>query len=150
MINSKPKPLAAYLFTNDENLKKDYVQNVSSGGMLINDAVIHVCTTSLSSSNPYKMILELSPELKQRVFDFLQVTVPTLPFGGVGESGMGAYHGKYSFDAFSHKKSVLYRKFEGDAEMRYPPFTARKQKLMKAVINGGIFGLILALLGFSK
>jgi len=33
--------------------------------------------------------------------------VDTLPFGGVGESGMGAYHGKFSFDAFTHKKAVL-------------------------------------------
>lgn len=42
IIKSKPKPLAAYLFTNDEQLKKDYVQNISSGGMLINDTIIHV------------------------------------------------------------------------------------------------------------
>lgn len=42
IIKSKPKPLAAYLFTNNEQLKKDYVDKISSGGMLINDAVIHV------------------------------------------------------------------------------------------------------------
>ena len=35
------------------------------------------------------------------------VTVSTLPFGGVGHSGFGSYHGKYSFDAFSHRKAVL-------------------------------------------
>ncbi|KAE8662964.1 Aldehyde dehydrogenase family 3 member H1 [Hibiscus syriacus] len=40
---------------------------------------------------------------------------PTLPFGGVGDSGMGAYHGKFSFDTFKHKKAVLYRSFAGDA-----------------------------------
>lgn len=38
------------------------------------------------------------------------VLVTTLPFGGVGGSGMGAYHGKYSFDAFSHKKACLVKK----------------------------------------
>jgi acyl-CoA reductase-like NAD-dependent aldehyde dehydrogenase len=42
VIKSKSKPLAAYLFTNDEQLKKDFVQNISSGGMLINDTIIHV------------------------------------------------------------------------------------------------------------
>ncbi|KAL0015285.1 hypothetical protein SO802_002354 [Lithocarpus litseifolius] len=43
----------------------------------------------------------------------VQLTVGALPFGGVQESGMGAYHGKFSFDAFSHKKAVLYRSFAG-------------------------------------
>lgn len=51
MIRSKPKPLAAYLFTNDEQLKKDYVQNISSGGMLINDAILHVNHSPLMSSS---------------------------------------------------------------------------------------------------
>ena len=45
-----------------------------------------------------------------------------LPFGGVGESGMGAYHGQASFDAFSHHKSVMQRALWGDPGMRYPPF----------------------------
>ncbi|KAK4762501.1 hypothetical protein SAY86_008269 [Trapa natans] len=115
LINSRQKPLAAYLFTNDEQMKKKFVQNVSAGGMAINDAIIHV-------------------------------TVPGLPFGGVGESGMGAYHGKFSFDAFSHKKGVLYRGFEGDSSLRYPPYTQKKQTLMKALLNGNIIGIILALI----
>lgn len=44
-----------------------------------------------------------------------------LPFGGLGESGMGAYHGKASFDVFSHCRSVLRRSFAFDPRMRYPP-----------------------------
>lgn len=56
---------------------------------------------------------------------------PDLPFGGVGESGMGAYHGKASFDIFSHKKSVLRKPFWGDATMRYPPYTSSKMKLLR-------------------
>ncbi|XP_035550997.1 aldehyde dehydrogenase family 3 member I1, chloroplastic-like [Juglans regia] len=119
VINSKPKPLAAYLFTNDEQLKKAFVQNISLGGMLINDTIIHV-------------------------------VVEGLPFGGVGESGMGSYHGKFSFDAFSHKKAVLYRSFDGDASVRYPPYTPEKQKLLKALISGNIIAIILALIGWSK
>lgn len=50
---------------------------------------------------------------------------PRLPFGGVGESGMGAYHGKYSFDTFSHFKSVVKRSFLVDPMLRYPPYKGR-------------------------
>ena len=45
---------------------------------------------------------------------------PHLPFGGVGASGMGAYHGKYSFDTFSHKKSILEQTNKFDIPLRYP------------------------------
>ncbi|PTL75986.1 aldehyde dehydrogenase family protein [Vitiosangium sp. GDMCC 1.1324] len=45
-----------------------------------------------------------------------------LPFGGVGESGVGGYHGQSSFDAFSHKKSVVKRPFALDMKLRYPPY----------------------------
>lgn len=42
---------------------------------------------------------------------FITETVDSLPFGGVGNSGIGAYHGKYSFDSFTHKKSCLIKDF---------------------------------------
>jgi aldehyde dehydrogenase (NAD+) len=45
-----------------------------------------------------------------------------LPFGGVGDSGIGAYHGQHSFDLFSHKKSVLKRSFMIDDPVRYAPY----------------------------
>lgn len=80
----------------------------------------------------------------------MQLTVDTLPFGGVGESGIGAYHGKFSFDAFSHKKAVLYRSFLGDASDRYPPYTERKIMLLKALLGGSIFSIICALFGWSN
>ncbi|KAL9233368.1 hypothetical protein vseg_008381 [Gypsophila vaccaria] len=119
IIKSKSKPLAAYLFTKDDKLKKAFVSDISAGGMLINDTVVHL-------------------------------TVSTLPFGGVGESGMGNYHGKFSFDAFSHKKSVLYRSFEGDASVRYPPYSTKKLRLLKALMSGSILQIILAIFGLSK
>ncbi|XP_057795731.1 aldehyde dehydrogenase family 3 member H1 isoform X3 [Salvia miltiorrhiza] len=72
----------------------------------------------------------------------------TLPFGGVGESGMGSYHGKFSFEAFSHKKPVLYRGFGGEISARYPPYTSRKLKFVKAVLSGDILGIIRVLLGW--
>ncbi|OAY23513.2 aldehyde dehydrogenase family 3 member H1 [Manihot esculenta] len=80
----------------------------------------------------------------------LHLAVETLPFGGVGESGMGAYHGKFSFDAFTHKKAVLYRSLVGDAVIRYPPYTTGKMRLMKALIGGGIWNIIRALFGWGK
>ena len=79
----------------------------------------------------------------------VQLAVHTLPFGGVGESGIGAYHGKFSFDAFTHKKAVLYRSFMGDASVRYPPYTRTKLRLLKALIGGGILGILRALFGWS-
>ena len=50
---------------------------------------------------------------------------PELPFGGVGESGMGAYHGKLTFDLFSHKKAILKRLFWLDLKLRYPPYQGK-------------------------
>lgn len=62
---------------------------------------------------------------------------------------MGAYHGKFSFDAFSHKKAVLYRSFMGDAAIRYPPYTDGKLRLMKALLGGSILGILRAIFGRS-
>jgi aldehyde dehydrogenase (NAD+) len=59
------------------------------------------------------------------------VAVPGLPFGGVGPSGMGAYHGKASFDTFTHAKSVLRKRAKPDPELAYPPYTERKEKLLR-------------------
>lgn len=73
-----------------------------------------------------------------------------LPFGGVGESGFGAYHGKFSFDAFSHKKAVLSRGFSGEAPARYPPYTPAKQKLLRQLLNGSIIAMILAMIGWPR
>ncbi|GMB08053.1 aldehyde dehydrogenase [Thermolongibacillus altinsuensis] len=50
----------------------------------------------------------------------MHIATPYLPFGGVGQSGMGAYHGKASFDAFSHYKSVLKQTTKFDLSIRYP------------------------------
>ncbi len=53
----------------------------------------------------------------------LQIAEKNLPFGGVGSSGMGSYHGKSSFDTFTHYKSVLKREFGKDSKLRYPPYS---------------------------
>ena len=58
---------------------------------------------------------------------------PELPFGGVGNSGMGAYHGKWGFETFSHLKPIMHRSFFADAPIRYAPYTSLKKKLFKLV-----------------
>ncbi len=61
----------------------------------------------------------------------LHAGIPELPFGGVGLSGMGKYHGKAGFDTFSHQRSILKRPFWLDLEFRYPPYKANISFLKK-------------------
>ncbi|MEH1949566.1 MAG: aldehyde dehydrogenase [Nostoc sp.] len=100
LINSRPKPLALYLFSQDKNLQKRVLQETSSGGVCINDTV-------------------------------MQVGVSSLPFGGVGDSGIGNYHGEASFDTFSHKKSVLQNSFWLDLKWRYAPYQGKLPLIKK-------------------
>ena len=53
-----------------------------------------------------------------------------MPFGGMGESGMGAYHGKYGFDTFSHFKSIVDKKTWIDVSMRYRPYSDSGSKMI--------------------
>ncbi len=94
LINSRPKPLALYLFSQNKTLQKRVLQETSSGGVCINDTV-------------------------------MQCGVSSLPFGGVGDSGIGNYHGKASFDTFSHDKSVLQNSFWLDLKWRYAPYEGK-------------------------
>ena len=59
---------------------------------------------------------------------------PELPFGGVGASGMGAYHGRQSFETFSHRKSVLDKSTRLDPPLRYPPYDADKEKWARRLV----------------
>jgi len=65
---------------------------------------------------------------------FSHVFNEKIPFGGRGTSGMGAYHGKFSFDTFSHYKSILHRYNWPDIVMRYPPYNI-KYDLMKKLFK---------------
>ena len=65
----------------------------------------------------------------------LHLTNPRLPFGGVGNSGMGRYHGKYSFDTFSHVKGVLQSSARVELPLRYPPYTPGNMKLIRRVLK---------------
>ncbi|HEY8366766.1 MAG TPA: aldehyde dehydrogenase family protein, partial [Bacteroidia bacterium] len=103
-VKSKSKPLALYIFSNKEAFTNQILQHTSSGGVCINDVIMHM-------------------------------TGASLPFGGVGDSGIGAYHGKFSFDTFSHKKAVLHRQFWLDAPLRYPPFNKIPLSLLKKLLK---------------
>jgi aldehyde dehydrogenase (NAD+) len=61
----------------------------------------------------------------------MHVLVPQLPLGGVGHSGMGAYHGEWGFQTFSHRKSVLSRSAKPDPRFVYPPYTQRAFALIR-------------------
>uniref|UniRef100_A0A493T3P1 Aldehyde dehydrogenase n=1 Tax=Anas platyrhynchos platyrhynchos TaxID=8840 RepID=A0A493T3P1_ANAPP len=122
-INSREKPLALYVFSNDKKVIKRVISETSSGGVTGNDVIMHF---------------------------FLS----TLPFGGVGNSGMGAYHGKHSFETFSHHRACLIKdlKMEGMNKLRYPPGSQKKLDWAKFFILKRFdkvrYGLIfLALLG---
>jgi aldehyde dehydrogenase (NAD+) len=100
-VNSRPKPLAAYLFTKAKSTRERVIKEVSSGGMIVNHLLFQFSTAKL-------------------------------PFGGVGPSGMGAYHGRFGFEEFSHRKSVLTKPTRPDlGAMIYPPYTDKAWKLAR-------------------
>ncbi|MFZ0713353.1 aldehyde dehydrogenase family protein [Mycobacterium sp.] len=100
-VNSRPKPLAAYLFTKAKAVRERVIKEVPAGGMVVNHLLFHFATHKL-------------------------------PFGGVGPSGLGAYHGKFGFEEFSHRKSVLTKPTRPDiASFIYPPYTDKAWKLAR-------------------
>ncbi len=102
-VNARPKPLALYLFSTRDQSYEQVVMRTSSGGMVMNHALLHL-------------------------------TVQGLPFGGVGPSGMGAYHGRASFETFSHRKAVLKKPTALDASIMYPPYTEAKERWMRRLM----------------
>ncbi|KAL7144160.1 hypothetical protein ABFS83_08G240200 [Erythranthe nasuta] len=80
----------------------------------------------------------------------IQFICDALPFGGVGQSGFGRYHGKYSFDTFSHEKGVLHRSFFPELEPRYPPWNDFKLEFIRLAYNFDYVGLLLHLLGLRR
>ncbi|WP_372699626.1 aldehyde dehydrogenase family protein [Arthrobacter sp. JSM 101049] len=100
-INSRPSPLAAYLFSERPRLHAAFEDQVRAGGIGHN-----VCNMHLA--------------------------VPGLPFGGVGASGMGAYHGKAGFDTFSQQRPMLSKSARLDTlRAVYPPFGWAKRGIMR-------------------
>ncbi len=65
----------------------------------------------------------------------IHLATSEMGFGGVGESGMGAYHGKAGFDAFSHQKSIVWKKTWCDLPMRYQPYAKKKEKTVRKFLR---------------
>ncbi len=65
----------------------------------------------------------------------IHLATPYMPFGGVGESGMGAYHGKASFETFSHYRSIVKKSSKVDIMMRYMPYTEQKLAMIKKFLK---------------
>ena len=63
----------------------------------------------------------------------VQFAVPGLPIGGVGESGMGAYHGRWGFETFSHRKAVMTKPTLPEPPLQYPPYTKLRQRLLRKI-----------------
>jgi aldehyde dehydrogenase (NAD+) len=61
----------------------------------------------------------------------MHLAVPDFPFGGVGPSGMGSYHGEHGFRTFSNMKPVLTRGTRPDPSLAYPPYTGLKAKILR-------------------
>jgi aldehyde dehydrogenase (NAD+) len=103
-VGARPKPLALYVFAEDDEVVDDVVSGTSSGGVCINQTLMHILPADL-------------------------------PFGGVGDSGTGAYHGKAGFDAFSHDKSVLRKPTKPDLKLLYPPYRGLVERIVRKVLR---------------
>ncbi|WP_318640936.1 aldehyde dehydrogenase [Flavobacterium ardleyense] len=90
---------------------------------------------SKSSKTIDKLLSELSFGSGAVNDSLMQLSNHHLPFGGVGNSGMGSYHGKTSFDNFSHFKSILHKPFWFESSMKYAPYTDMKLKLVKWIMG---------------
>jgi hypothetical protein len=71
------------------------------------------------------------------------MTEYALPFGGTGRSGQGSYHGKKSFEAFTHERSVMIKSLsmDGLVASRYPPYNAKKASLIRSVTMSSPMGI---------
>ena len=98
-INAAPRPLALYWFGTDSAARDAVLRGTVSGGVTVNDTLIHI-------------------------------THERLPFGGVGDSGLGAYHGETGFLRFTHQKAVFVQSRWAAGQLLYPPYGARFDRMM--------------------
>ena len=98
----KEKPLALYIFSKDRTSIDQVISQVQSGGVLVNDVMLHF-------ANGF------------------------IPFGGVGRSGLGGYHGKFSFECFSRRRGIMRKDDHSifDIPFRYPPYSSLGKQVIK-------------------
>ena len=98
-INKGPRPLALYPFSNDKSKIQTLLDRVMSGGVSVNDCLLHVAQHDL-------------------------------PFGGVGDSGMGHYHGYEGFVTFSKMRPVFYQASFSALKFMWPPYKTFASKYL--------------------
>jgi acyl-CoA reductase-like NAD-dependent aldehyde dehydrogenase len=103
-VNARPRPLALYAFSNHRGAVDRILQGTLSGGVTVNDTMLHVAQDAL-------------------------------PFGGVGPSGMGVYHGREGFDAFSKLRGVYYQRRFNGLSLLQPPYGARFKRLIGLMLR---------------
>ncbi len=104
LTEGQPHPLALYVFTKDKALSDFYINNIMSGGVTVNDGLIHSALHSL-------------------------------PFGGVGHSGMGHYHGYEGFTTFSKMRPIFRQGPIRGFDMFMPPYKGRATKLLNFMLK---------------
>lgn len=99
IVINRDKPLAFYCFTSDLAAAYELMGQLSFGGGVVNDTLLHIANTNL-------------------------------PFGGVGPSGIGNYHGEFGFKTFTYSKSIVVKNTWFDPGFRYPPYDRFKKTIL--------------------
>ena len=105
-INERDRPLGLYIFTNDRKLEEKILYGTISGGVTVNNCLLHVAQHDM-------------------------------PFGGIGASGMGQYHGYEGFVEFSKMRPVFTNPKVGMLEMLYPPYRKRHSRIINFMLRFG-------------
>jgi coniferyl-aldehyde dehydrogenase len=103
-IDTHARPLAFYVYTNDKSLTDWYINTTMSGGVTVNDGLMHAAQHDL-------------------------------PFGGVGSSGMGHYHGHEGFTTFSKLRPVFYQGPLRSVDMLMPPYAGKASKILNFMLK---------------
>jgi coniferyl-aldehyde dehydrogenase len=103
-VNGKDRPLGFYVFTNDKAAEEQLLYSTISGGVTINNCMLHVAQHDL-------------------------------PFGGIGPSGMGQYHGYEGFLEFSKLRPVFKNPLLPILDMFYPPYTKKHRTILDLLVR---------------
>jgi coniferyl-aldehyde dehydrogenase len=103
-VNARPRPLALYYFGKDANRREQVLRGTISGGVSVNDTLLHIL-------------------------------VEDLPFGGIGASGLGAYHGEFGFQTFSHRKGIFEQSRFNTTGLLRPPFGFIGRMLIRMLLS---------------
>lgn len=103
-VNTRPRPLALYVFDHDRDAVDRVIRHTVSGGVTVNETILHIAQDDL-------------------------------PFGGVGASGMGHYHGREGFDTFSKRKAVFRQSRLNGLKLFRAPYGARFERLVRFLLR---------------